>query len=282
MPRRVAAIVLAAASGVLAAPPAPAITWADWIGDWDAKLKWSSCAADGEDKATLSIDAADGVVSIDLRPAGAALPAMSLIEDGAAWSGQQGDVSVRVRRVPAGKAPDSLELAIDLDSGCQVRGTLARGSVGIPACDRLAAWARIESQCSRLARPPLENHARLARQREQWKKATGTMREKLAAQCTARSAKVEAEMVDNGCAPHTDPAIGLRGAECQALRRESSRIARCGSIPFDLRATLEKEAIVLAAASQGADKAALPIVEGECKSARDKLVTIAKQAGCPP
>lgn len=273
-------LVLATASGALAqpaaAPPVPA--WADWVGDWGGKLTWASCAAEGEDRATLPIDAADGVVSIDLSPAGSALPELTLVEDGAGWAAQQGDVTVRLKQA---RKSDTIELAVDLDSGCEVRGTLTRTSVGIPACDRLAAWARIEAQCTKLSRPPLENPSRLARQREQWAKAKPEARTKLAAQCTARSTKLEMRLIDAGCAPHTDPAIGLRSGECQALRGTSARLARCGSVPFDLRDALEREVVVLIAASQGADKASLPVVEGECRRARDRLVTIARQAGCP-
>lgn len=279
MRRAASLVILAAASGVLAAPAAaPAVSWADWVGDWEGKLRWASCAAEGEERAALGVDATDGVMSIDLSPAGSALPALTLVEDGTTWTGQQGDVTVKLAR---GKS-DALELAVDLDSGCQVRGTLSRASVGIAACDRLAAWARIESQCTKLTRPPLENPARLARQRAQWKKAKGDARTKLGAQCSARSTKVEAALVEAGCAPHEDPAIGLRDAECQALRQTSARLQRCGAIPFDLRVALEREVVVLVAASQGAAKAALPVVEAECRRARDKLVTIARQSGCLP
>jgi hypothetical protein len=269
---------LAIAGGALAdPPPPPRPSWADGVGDWEGKLKWQSCSAEGEERPTLSLDATDGVLSLDLRNAGGALPALTLVEDTLGWTGQQGDVSVTVKR----PKPDALDLVVRLESGCEISGTLARPSIGIASCDRLSAWARIESQCTKLSRPPLENPARLARQREQWAKAKGEARTKLSAQCTARGTKVEAALIDAGCAPHPDPAIGLRGAECQALRGTSARIVRCGNVPFDLREALEREVVVLIAASQGADKAALPVVEAECKQARDRLVTIAKQAGCP-
>jgi hypothetical protein len=269
---------MASASGALATSPPQPVTWADWVGDWEGKLKWTSCAADGADRASLALDAHDGSVALDLTPAGSALPAMSLTEDGEGWLGQQGDVTVHVKRAKA----DKLELAIDLDSGCQVRGTLARPSVGIAACDRLAAWARIESHCTKLSRPPLENAARLARQRAEWRKARGDDRTKLAAQCTARSAKVEQELVDIGCAPNPDPAIGMRGAECQALRGIAGRLSRCGNLPSDQRDAYSREVLVLLAAAQGADKASLPVVDAECKRERDKLFAIAQQVGCPP
>lgn len=279
MRRAPGVLILALASGALAAPAEPPrTTWANWVGSWNAKLKWASCAADGEERATVSVDAVDGAVSVDLTAAGGALAEMSLVEDKDGWSGQQGDVTVRLRR--SSKA-DELELAIDLDSGCEIRGSLSRTSTGIAACDRLAAWARIESHCTKLVKPPLENPARLAKQREQWLAAKGDQRTKLAAQCTARATKLETALIDVGCAPSPDPQIGLRGAECQALKVASGRLGRCGNVPYDVRSALEREVVVLVAASQGADKAALPVVEAECKQARDRLLAIGKQAGCP-
>jgi hypothetical protein len=275
---------MAATSGALATPlaqPQPQ-TWADWVGDWEGKLKWTSCSTDGADRASIALDAIDGSVSLDLTPAGSALPVMSLAEDADGWAAQQADVSVKVKRGKSDKKGDKLELAVDLDSGCQVRGTLTRASVGIAACDRLAAWARIESHCTKLSRPPLENAARLARQRAEWRKARGDDRTKLAAQCTARSAKVEQELVDIGCAPNADPAIGMRGAECQALRGIAGRLSRCSNLPSDQRDAYAREVLVLLAAAQGADKASLPVVDAECKRERDKLFAIAQQVGCPP
>jgi hypothetical protein len=282
MRRHAVLLMMAAASGVLAAPAPQAPSWADWVGDWDGKLKWTNCSADGAERASISVDALDGSVSIDLTPAGSALPQLSLTEEGGGWMAQQGDVTVRVKRGKPDKKGDKLELAVDLDSGCQVRGTLTRASVGIAACDRLAAWARIESHCTKLSRPPLENAARLARQRAEWRKATGDDRSKLAAQCTGRSAKVEQELVDIGCAPHPDPAIGMRGAECQALRGIAGRISRCANLPSDQRDAYAREVLVLVAAAQGADKTSLPVVDAECKRERDKLFAIAQQVGCPP
>src|SRR5687768_13074629 len=182
MRRAVLAVSLAIGSGALAAPAAQApLTWADWVGDWSGKVTSSGCASDDEARATIPLDATDGSIAIDLTRAGRALGTMPLVEDGTAFAAKQGDISVRVQRTPAG-----LELAVDLDSGCQLRGTLTRPTVGIPACDQLAARARIEHSCAKLSRPPLENPTRLARQRAEWTKAKGDARTKLAEKCTSR------------------------------------------------------------------------------------------------
>jgi hypothetical protein len=272
-PLVVLGLALAIAGGAIAAPPAAPISWADWVGDWQGKLEWKSCTADGARTATLPLEATDGAVAIDLANAGDALGALSLVEDGAGWMGQNGDVRVHISR----KA-DKLELAVDLESGCQVRGELRRESSGIAACDRLATWARIEARCTKLVKPPLENEARLARQRASWAKAD---RSKLSAQCEARASKVETELVDVGCAPSPDPAIGMNGAECRALAQAATRLGRCAAVPSDLATLIAQEAQALVGAAQQASKAELPYVEVQCKRVRERITQTVQQSGCP-
>ena len=272
------ALVLAVAGGAIAAPP-PALTWADWVGDWEGKLKWSSCTADGESSATIALDATDGAVAIDLTPAGDALGPITLVEaDNGGWVGRAADVAARVSRDGG-----ALQLAVDLHSGCAMRATLHRPSIGIATCDELDAWARIENRCTKLTKPPLENAARLARQRLEWSKARGETRQKLASQCKARAAKVETELVDAGCAPNPDPLIGMRGAECQGLRETAAKYSRCSNLPSDLTSDVVRDATELAASAQAADSdAALHVVETHCRQLRERLVATAKQVGCPP
>jgi hypothetical protein len=272
-------VVAALATVALATPaPPPATTWADWVGEWEGKLKWKGCISDGVAAALLPIEASDGAVELDLGAARGGLGPVSLVEDNAGWAGQRGDVTVHVAR---GKA-DALELAVDFDSGCQLRATLKRPTVGIAACDRLAAWARIEARCSKLSRPPLEDAARLAHQRATWADARGQARGKLATQCDARAAKVASELVDAGCAPNPDPQIGLRGAECHALQTTAARLARCTNVPHDLRSVLAQMANDLVAAAQTAEGPSLAHIETECRNVREQLVTASQQAGCPP
>lgn len=278
MRRVVFAVVLAAASGALAAPEQPPrLTWADWVGDWSGKVTWSGCAIDDTKRVSLPLDASDGSLGIDLSSAGGGLGSMGLMEDGTGFAAKQGDIALKLARTDKG-----LELAVDLDSGCQLRGTLTRTTVGIPECDQLAAWARIEQQCTKMSRPALENPSRLARQRAEWSKSKGDARAKMAAKCSTRASRVQTQLVDAGCAPNPDPNIGMRGAECQALRGVSSRVQKCTNIPFDVRINLEHEVVVLLAAMQGADQASIPVVDAECKSAREKMFAIAQQASCPP
>ena len=255
------------------ATSARADSWADWVGDWHGKLTWKGCTADGAGSATLPLEATDGAVAIDLTSAGDGLSPMSLVEDGAGWTGQNGDVSVHVS-----KKNNKLALAVDLDSGCQARGELHRDTSGIVACDRLAAWARIEARCTKLVKPPLENEARLARQRATWGKADRT---KLAAQCEARASKVETELVDAGCAPNPDPTIGMNGAECRALSQAAMRLGRCAAVPSDLATLITQEAAALVGAAQQASKSELPYVEVQCKRVRERITQTVQQSGCP-
>jgi len=252
---------------------ARADSWADWIGDWHGKLSWKGCTADGAGSATLPFEASDGAVSIDLTNAGDGLLPMSLVEDSAGWAGQSGDVTVHITH-----KNDKLSLAVDLDSGCQARGELRRDTSGIAACDQLVAWARIEARCTKLVKPPLENEARLARQRATWGKADRT---KLAAQCEARASKVETELVDAGCAPNPDPTIGMRGAECRALAQAATRLGRCSAVPSDLATLITQEAGALVGAAQQASKAELPYVEVQCKRVRERITQTVQQSGCP-
>jgi len=192
-------VLLACATGALARPAASAApTWADFVGDWEGKLKWTSCTTDGEPAATFAVDATNGAIAVDLSGAAPGLGPVALADDNGALVGKDADATVHLTRPPRA---DALELAIDLDSGCAARATLHRETVGIAACDRLAAWSQIESRCTKLKRPALENPARLARQRAKWRKAEGDDRTELAEQCEGRAAKVEAELAEAGCAP---------------------------------------------------------------------------------
>src|SRR4029079_18991879 len=93
------AVMLAIAGGARAAPaPAAPATWADWVGDWHGKLKWTSCASEGAGATTLAVDATDGAVAIDLASIAPGLTEMSLVEDNARWLGQRGDVNVKLER----------------------------------------------------------------------------------------------------------------------------------------------------------------------------------------
>jgi hypothetical protein len=262
--RRAVLIGLSAiTAGALAKPAAAPATWGDWVGDYTGKLTWSGCTVDGQAAPTLPLDATDGAVTLDLSPAGGALEGLALAEDNGGWTGQRNDVKVRIGRA----RPDAIDLAVILDSGCEVRGTLKRPSTGIVSCDRLAGWARVEARCTKLTKPALENQARLVRQRKTWLAAKGVERDKLAAQCDARAQKVELELVDAGCAPSPDPSVGVRSMECQALRSSLARLQRCRALPPDVEILLEQE-------TQNA------VTENECRAERAKIVATSQQVGC--
>jgi hypothetical protein len=263
------------AGGLAAAPAerAPA-SWADWVGDYRGAVTWRGCVAPGAASAVVAIDAVDAVIAVDLAALGGGLRAMSLLEDGGGWSARDGDVAVRIERSrPA--APGAIELAVTLDSGCTARGRLARAATGVPACDRLAGWSRIEARCRKLAArggAPLEDAARIAGTK--WRAAD-------AAACDSRAARVELALIDAGCAPHPDPAIGARAPDCLRLADDAARAARAGCLPPDLEATLVREAQALRAASETAERATLGVVEQQCRDARATLATAAARFRCP-
>lgn len=255
---------IAAAALAKPPPPAPPATWGDWVGDYTGTLAWTACTVDGAGSATLALDATDGAVTLDLTPAGAALPHIALAEgsDGG-FTGRRDDVTVRLAR----PRPDALALAVVLDSGCEVHGTLRRRSTGILACDRLAGWARVEARCTKLTRPALENVARLVRQRRTWLAVKGAARDRLAQQCDARAQKVELELVDAGCAPVSGPATAVRSTECQTLRASLARLQRCNALPPDIEIMLEQQ-------TQNA------VTESECRATRARIVATSQQVGC--
>lgn len=268
------ATALAVAAVAHATTPAPVFSWADWVGDWGGKLKWAGCSIDGEPTATVALDAIDGALAIDLTAAGGALTALSLVENDTGWIGQQGDVTVKL----AHGRDSSLALVVELESGCSMHATMKRASVGIAACDELAGWARIEEHCTKLAKPRLENLARLVRQRVVWTKARGDVR--LAAQCKNRASKVEAELAEAGCAPDPNP-VSQRGPECQALRQTAAKLSRCSTLPFELATSLAHDANQLASAVAGAEtETSLKVVEKQCKQMREQISEAAQQAGC--
>jgi hypothetical protein len=272
-----AGLALAVAILPARATTPPPLTWADWVGDWGGKLRWSGCTLDGEPAAALAIDAVDGSVAIDLTPAGGALAAVALVaRDDAAWDGHAGDVKVHVTR-----GQSTLEVAVDLDSGCAMRGSLRRASVGIAACDELEAWARIEGRCTKLVKPALENLARVANQRAEWSKARAEAKPKLALQCKARAQKVETELIDAGCAPDPDPPTAARDPECTSLRLAGAKITRCQMLPFDVAASLAHDANDLAGAVRTVDSdTSRGILEKQCRAMRERIALVAQQAGC--
>ena len=256
---RLIACLLLAPYQAVAAPG----TWADWVGEYSGSVRWRRCTAPGEKAATLRFEAVDGATRIDLAPLGAALRTMSLTQEDKAWVAQDGDLAVRVSK----KKPNTIDLAIDYDSGCTARGQLVRATTGVPACDLLVAWARIEQACTKVT-TKLEIDLK-----QRWKKSD-------AASCTARADKLAHAMVDAGCAPHPDPQIAHRAPTCRALEQSTQKLARCGRIPHDIMQRLSSQVRALSAAAQSAEPATLPYVEQQCKDARSEVVGTAAQFTC--
>src|SRR5512138_2500128 len=256
------------AGSALAAPaPKPAPTWADWVGDYSGTRGWTGCSAPGAKTAAISVDAIDGALTVDLAKAGGGLRALPLVEEDTAWTAQQGDISARLGR----PSPNTLALTVELESGCRVTAQLKRATTKLDACDRLVAWTRVEARCTKLHDAPLEDPAAIAR--TSWKAGD-------ADRCQLRAANVELELVDAGCAPHPDPLIGVRAADCLALAATADKLHRCGNVPPQLKAYLVNSAHGLAAAAQTADKGTLPVVEAQCRDAKTLLIGAATKFSC--
>ncbi len=271
--------LLAVSISSFADAPAPRSPWSAWVGDWQGKLRWTGCTVDGEPAASIAIDVVDGAAAIDLAAAGGALEKVALEPDVSdAWRGRAQDVAVAVHLT---RGAATLELAVDLESGCSMRGSLHRASVGIAACDELEAWARIENRCTRLVKPPLENISRIAHQRATWMKAEADAeaRVRLATQCKARATKVEAELAQASCAPDAAPA---RFPDCGALRLAAVKVTRCQTLAFDVATSLAHDANALADATGGTDgsTSSHDVLERQCRAMRESLVATAQQAGC--
>lgn len=230
-----------AVAATAAAAPRPA-SWADWVGDYHGKLRWSGCTAPGARQATLALDAIDGVLAIDLRPAGRALGTWILVDEPGALEAQQADVTVRITR----STPRRIALAIDYESGCTVRGELARTTaMAGTACDQLAGWKRIAARCTK---------AELA--------VPTTTR-----QCALDRDRLALAVIDAGCAPA--PVLAL-GTECPAMASEANRLARCGRAPSNVVDAARQ----LAAAAQTATAATQPVVEARCRDLRQVLARV--------
>jgi len=255
-----AGIASLAASLAVAAPAARPATWADWVGDYRGALAWRNCTVAGARTATLALDATDGVIALELAPAGMALRAMTLVEEEGGWIAQDGDVSLRVTRPRAA----TIAVALELASGCTMRGTLRRTAARVAACDRLAGWARIEARCTKVT-ARLEDVAALARTR--WKPGD-------AARCSERADRVELAMVDAGCAPLPDVTTAVPHA-CRSLVERTRALVACR--PRSAAIVDHVMRLVRDAERAGAAAAAF---EGRCQDAERKVLQIGAGLGC--
>lgn len=237
---------------LLICAPADAVPWPDWAGEYRGKLAWTGCTVPGASTATIAIDAVDGALTVELARAADWLPALSLLEeDDGTLQGRQADLAVTLAHPSA----NTVDVAIDLESGCRARGRLVRASSKAPvlrgrrvdgaACDRLVAWARIEARCTKLHAPPLEH-------------TLGKLE-----RCEARGTAVERELIDAGCAPNPAAAKGV--AACLATVAQADRLARCASAPRDNATILSRSAHAYADAAQTATTPGeLAHVEQDC------------------
>ncbi|MGE0870919.1 MAG: hypothetical protein AB7P03_20300 [Kofleriaceae bacterium] len=251
----------------------PQVSWADWVGSYDAKLSWQRCSAPGERAAQLELVATDGALAIDLAAAGGGLRALPVIETRGGWQAQQGDVAVVITRRKASE----LALHVELDSGCVITGKLRRRSSGIAACDRLVAWAIIEARCSKRTAAPLEDPVALAAQRSTWKSRSA----RTIAECTSRAQRLEAALIDAGCAPDPRPSVAERAPHCTTYVVNAARVSRCGAVPPELKARLTMGANAAAAAVNSARDSELGPIEAGCQRAAQRAEQLANDLRCP-
>jgi hypothetical protein len=249
--------------------------WAAWVGDYTGPMRWTGCTTPHPAAVTLALDATDAVMAIDLAPAGTGLPALSLVDEDPAWVAQSADLTVRLARPRA----NALDVAIRFDSGCAGRGTLARAVTGLAACDRLAAWARIEARCTKLHDVPLE--PAIPKERGAWLASRGAARTRLGEQCALRASRVETELVDAACAPSPDPAIGVRAPACVAVVAAAGRVARCAAIPPDVKAPIARLAGDLAAAAQTGEPSTAGVVDAQCRELQRAIDQLTARHTCP-
>lgn len=262
------------AAGIAARVEAAPVTWADVVGEYRGRLAWKGCNTPGAKRVTVALDATDGALAIDLKPAGGGLRAFSLALDDdatAAWSAQDADVEVRVSRV----RPNTILLVIAIGDRCEVRGTLTRATTSVEACDRVVAWSRIEQRCTKRTGAPLEDAKALGLERAVW-----TKRPKGAAAktCGARADKLATAMIEAGCAPVDDPAALQLSPSCARLRAQTSRVARCTTAPPEL---VQLARSLATFAVPVPDAASRPVASETCDEALALLAQRAKQARCP-
>ena len=251
---RLAVIAVMAIAGSAAAAP-----WTEWVGDYKGTLTWRSCTTPGARSATLALDAVDGVLAIDLAPAKGGLRALSLVEEErGTLTARDGDLSLAIAR-----GPRSLELSIDLTSGCTIRGTLTRVRDKIAACDRLVSLARIARSCTKVqlpAIPPI-----IAR----WKTTD-------APACRTKSEVLESALTDAGCMPVETPV--LLGARCRQVADEAAKLMRCPSLPPQMQALAAQ---LRTTVNSSADATQRELAELACTRAHEALTELAVQARCP-
>jgi hypothetical protein len=266
----IAMVVVGGLVPVVEAAPA-GVSWGDLVGSYQGRLAWKNCNTPGVERATIAVDAMDGALEIDLTAAAGGLRAFSLApESTTAWSAQQGDVSVRVERPRA----DQLALHVIIDDSCEVRATLTRKTIGIPACDRLLGWSRIEQWCTKRSGTPLEDREALVFERTVWAKQKKTA----AATCAARADKLATAMIDAGCAPTEDPDSVQLGTTCLALAHAAVRVQRCTTAPPELVQTAQHLGSL---AVPGPDPASRVVAERTCENGLEALGRLAQQARCP-
>ncbi len=236
-----------AASAVVAAiavaePAAPPLVWAEpdpatVIGHWRGPATWRACGDGGAARVTLDVHRDGSGYAVDLAAVLDGLGRTSLVPAAAQrLEMKRDDLRIEWRTGKHNKATLTIQFG-QSGSGCTGTLRLTRDATGAPACDRLAALARIASTCDGATPVTISDADRLV---IAGANRAGRARTAAARLCTQHAAPVETALIEAGCvpAPTDGSAPGVRVVECDALVAAVSRLMRCDRVPVDVKQRL--------------------------------------------
>jgi hypothetical protein len=201
---------------------------------------------------------------------------MVVTGDGEALAGSSGDVGVVLRWGKRGT------VAITLDSGCRARGTARLVATGIAACDELAALARVEAGCPRVAAAArLEDVAALDGVHASWARATGKRRRATEAACRQRALAIRPALVDAACLAIPTDDVPTLIEECRDLAARIARLSQCRTLRADVRTDLGTMLGQIATHTVHADADAVEVTRQSCLRQSQDVQDLARRLGCP-
>ena len=234
------------------------------IGRWTGTVSWKSCAIDGATKATLDVARDGSGYRLDLAPLADGLGVESFAPTGGpVLEAHHADLTATWR---AGK-PGRARLEVTLGGGCAAVATLARASVGAPACDELVALTAIASTCSAATVPTST--------------AVPGRSKSAAAACRRDAAPLRAALVTAGCVPVAP--VG-RGAvpipQCDTLIATVLRGVRCDRINSEMKQRFLDQIRVVARSAAISDPDTRADFVDSCRTTATSLDELLTRLGC--